>query len=115
MRRESEESLKRTSIPKFDENLKEKYIPDTTVEPMAKKMERPNSLVQTATSKLEGLQKEVENLKEARNCKICMEREASIVFLPCGHLCCCTNCAPALQICAVCRSPIQGLVRTFMV
>jgi len=71
--------------------------------------------IKPVNDELKGLQREVETLREERNCKICLEKEASIVFLPCGHLCTCTNCAPALQKCAVCRVPIQGLVRTYMV
>jgi len=66
------------------------------------------------SSNVEGLQKEVQSLREERSCKICLEKEASIVFLPCGHLCSCENCAPALRVCAVCRAPIQGLVRTYL-
>ena len=50
------------------------------------------------STKLKGLQQEVQNLREERSCKICLENEASIVFLPCGHLCSCANCAPALKV-----------------
>jgi len=53
-------------------------------------------------------------LKEQRTCKICMDGEVGVVFLPCGHLCCCVNCAPSLKDCPVCRSTIQGTVRTFL-
>eukprot|EP00092_Neocalanus_flemingeri_P009353 GFUD01010065.1.p1 GENE.GFUD01010065.1~~GFUD01010065.1.p1 ORF type:complete len:117 (-),score=22.42 GFUD01010065.1:99-449(-) len=84
-------------------------------EKVANFLQRPVSTDQNITGKLEGLQKEVERLREARSCKICMEKEASILFLPCGHLCSCANCAPALQACAVCRTTIKGLVKTFMV
>lgn len=47
-------------------------------------------------------------------CKICLENEVGIVFLPCGHLCCCVQCAPAVQQCPVCRAPIRGNVRTYI-
>jgi len=59
---------------------------------------------------------ELENarLKEQRTCKVCMDAEVGVVFLPCGHLICCVNCAPSLKDCAVCRTKIQGTVRTFM-
>ncbi len=53
-------------------------------------------------------------LKDQRMCKVCMDAEANIVFLPCGHLVCCANCAPALRNCAVCRSLIRGTVRTYL-
>jgi len=60
------------------------------------------------------LESENARLKEQRTCKICMDGEVGVVFLPCGHLCCCVNCAPALKDCPVCRTKIQGTVRTFL-
>ena len=36
------------------------------------------------------------------------------VFLPCGHLICCVQCAPALKDCPLCRQPIHGTVKTYM-
>ena len=62
----------------------------------------------------ESLELENARLKEQRTCKVCMDTEVGVVFLPCGHLICCVNCAPSLKDCAVCRTPIQGTVRTFM-
>ncbi|RUS69622.1 hypothetical protein EGW08_022609, partial [Elysia chlorotica] len=47
-------------------------------------------------------------------CKICMDKEVAIVFLPCGHLVCCTECAAAMKDCPVCRSQVKGVVRAFM-
>lgn len=60
------------------------------------------------------LESENARLKEQRTCKVCMDGEVGVVFLPCGHLICCVNCAPSLKDCPVCRSNIQGTVRTFM-
>lgn len=67
-------------------------------------------------AKLKGVSLEEENrlLKEARLCKICMDAEVGIVFLPCGHLATCVNCAPNLEDCPVCRSAIKATVRTFL-
>ena len=47
-------------------------------------------------------------------CKICMDDEAKIVFLPCGHLCCCAKCAPALRNCPICRALVRGTVRVYL-
>lgn len=70
-----------------------------------------------AVPKLEktvSLEEENRILKEARLCKICMDGEVGIVFLPCGHLATCVNCAPNLEDCPVCRSSIKATVRTFL-
>lgn len=53
-------------------------------------------------------------LKDQTTCKICLEETVSIVFLPCGHLCCCSQCAPALRKCPICRGFIKGTVKTFL-
>ncbi|XP_059152420.1 baculoviral IAP repeat-containing protein 7-like [Physella acuta] len=53
-------------------------------------------------------------LKEQRQCKICMDEEVCVVFLPCGHLVCCSTCAPALTSCPICRAKIRGTVRTYI-
>ncbi|CAG2231340.1 BIRC2_3 [Mytilus edulis] len=50
-------------------------------------------------------------MKEQTQCKICCEMPVSIVFLPCGHLSSCSQCAPALKSCPVCRSEIKGSVK----
>ena len=60
------------------------------------------------------LLKENERLREERLCRICYDREANIVFVPCGHLATCGNCASAFRDCPVCRAPIQHAVKTFM-
>ena len=59
---------------------------------------------------------ELENrrLKDQRTCKICMDREISVVFLPCSHLISCVKCAPALKDCPLCRHPIVGTVKTYI-
>ncbi|XP_034949209.1 baculoviral IAP repeat-containing protein 7 [Chelonus insularis] len=60
------------------------------------------------------LEEENRRLKEARLCKICMDREVSVVFLPCGHLATCVHCAPSLRDCPMCRQEIRATVRTFL-
>ncbi|KAI0227251.1 Baculoviral IAP repeat-containing protein 7-A [Lamellibrachia satsuma] len=47
-------------------------------------------------------------------CKICLDDEAKILFLPCGHLCSCAKCAPALRNCPICRALIRGTVRVYL-
>lgn len=57
------------------------------------------------------MERENESMREARTCKICCEKMVAIVFLPCGHLVCCAQCAPALKKCPMCRQPIKGSTR----
>lgn len=47
-------------------------------------------------------------------CKICFKNELGVVFLPCGHIVACVDCAAALKNCAVCRKPLEASVRAFL-
>ncbi|XP_034227698.1 E3 ubiquitin-protein ligase SP1-like [Prunus dulcis] len=47
------------------------------------------------------------------SCVICLEQEFCFVFVPCGHMCCCTSCCLNLRKCPLCRQQIVQVVRTF--
>jgi len=47
-------------------------------------------------------------------CSVCMDRKATIAMLPCGHLCCCSECAQGLQSCPICRSPVTKTQAIYM-
>jgi len=51
--------------------------------------------------------------QEFRLCKVCMEQEICIVFLPCGHFVACVNCATSMSDCPLCRATIKGSVRMY--
>ena len=60
------------------------------------------------------IEEENRQLKEERLCKVCLDSELQIAFLPCGHMCCCSVCALSLNKCPVYRSRASGTVRIFM-
>ncbi|MBN3311398.1 BIRC3 protein, partial [Atractosteus spatula] len=59
-------------------------------------------------------EEQLRQLQEERTCKVCMDKVVSIVFIPCGHLVVCTDCAASLRHCPICRAVIRGSVRAFM-
>ncbi|XP_063064181.1 baculoviral IAP repeat-containing protein 7 isoform X1 [Engraulis encrasicolus] len=59
-------------------------------------------------------EEQLRQLQEERTCKVCMDKLVSIVFIPCGHLVVCTDCAASLRHCPICRATIRGSVRAFM-
>ncbi|XP_069139302.1 uncharacterized protein [Argopecten irradians] len=63
---------------------------------------------------LKSIQEENAQLKEQMKCKICLDNDVCISFLPCGHLCCCAECAPVMVKCPICRQIIKGSVKTFL-
>ncbi|XP_029672636.1 E3 ubiquitin-protein ligase XIAP-like isoform X2 [Formica exsecta] len=52
--------------------------------------------------------------KDARMCKICYSRELRMVFMPCGHLLACAECAKNMKICGVCRKPVKVTVQAYI-
>ena len=62
---------------------------------------------------IDPVQLENEKLKDQKLCKICMDRELSITFLPCAHLASCEECSKSLFECPICRMPIQDTVKVF--
>ncbi|KAM9589755.1 baculoviral IAP repeat-containing protein 7 [Trichechus inunguis] len=61
----------------------------------------------------ESTEEQLRRLRRERTCKVCLDREVGVVFVPCGHLVC-TECAPNLRLCPICRAPIRSCVRTFL-
>jgi len=51
---------------------------------------------------------------DQKYCIICSEDDKNIVFVPCGHLCCCSFCAKALKQCPICRTLIKQQIKTFI-
>ncbi|XP_069101012.1 E3 ubiquitin-protein ligase XIAP-like [Argopecten irradians] len=73
----------------------------------------PNSSDQEE-GELRDLVEENRRLKREMLCRICEEENASVTFLPCAHLMCCQVCAKAMRRCPVCRTTIQGMIKTFL-
>ena len=47
-------------------------------------------------------------------CVICMTREISVVFLKCGHVICCSFCAPCMEKCPLCGCEILGCSKIYL-
>ncbi|KAH9495559.1 E3 ubiquitin-protein ligase mib1 [Bulinus truncatus] len=58
--------------------------------------------------------KDNEMLRNQRECKVCMDKEACVAFSPCGHLMCCEDCCSGLQSCPMCRRNIESILRTYI-
>ncbi|XP_053391856.1 baculoviral IAP repeat-containing protein 7-like [Mercenaria mercenaria] len=62
---------------------------------------------------IESLKEENQRLKENQICKICLDNRADVIFLPCGHMVSCPQCAPALLKCPICRQTVNGHIKAF--
>ena len=60
------------------------------------------------------ISKENRQLKERNLCKICLDNEICILFIPCRHVATCEECADAIKQCPICRALIVGTLKTFL-
>uniref|UniRef100_UPI000EF51DFA E3 ubiquitin-protein ligase XIAP n=1 Tax=Ciona intestinalis TaxID=7719 RepID=UPI000EF51DFA len=79
--------------------------------PTNESMETEISIPPDVTPSMEA---RIREIQEERKCKICLDKVADIVFVPCGHLCTCTECAKALRKCPICRSKFERGIKTYM-
>nr|XP_022321142.1 E3 ubiquitin-protein ligase LRSAM1-like [Crassostrea virginica]XP_022321143.1 E3 ubiquitin-protein ligase LRSAM1-like [Crassostrea virginica]XP_022321144.1 E3 ubiquitin-protein ligase LRSAM1-like [Crassostrea virginica] len=44
-------------------------------------------------------------------CVICLDRQSAVIFLSCGHVCCCEECSAPLKDCPLCRGAIVQRIK----
>ncbi|XP_077968925.1 E3 ubiquitin-protein ligase LRSAM1-like isoform X2 [Styela clava] len=54
-----------------------------------------------------------DDLTEENECTVCMEKQSNTIFLPCGHVCTCSDCSSKLQKCPMCRADVQQKIQVF--
>lgn len=59
------------------------------------------------TKKLSDSEKPGSSEEAENQCKICLDGKMDTRLDPCGHLLTCRSCARMLQVCPICRKPIQ--------
>ncbi|XP_010530915.1 PREDICTED: probable BOI-related E3 ubiquitin-protein ligase 3 [Tarenaya hassleriana] len=53
--------------------------------------------------------------KMVMSCRNCgCSGETCVLFLPCRHLCCCTNCEASLDLCPVCKTPKKATIEALI-
>ncbi|NWX18272.1 XIAP ligase, partial [Aegotheles bennettii] len=75
--------------------------------------EEPNE-IPVEQDELTHTEEKLRRLQEEKLCKICMAKDISVVFIPCGHLLACKECAEALHECPLCRANIMRRQEVFM-
>ena len=53
-------------------------------------------------------------VKQSNECKICLSLPVKVAFSPCGHACCCEQCAQEVKICPLCRASIQQKLKIYI-
>ncbi|XP_028316309.1 E3 ubiquitin-protein ligase XIAP [Gouania willdenowi] len=74
----------------------------------------PDSDAATTQRKDEDPRDKLQKLQQEKQCKICMDRDFCIVFIPCGHLICCKECSESLVKCPICCGIISQKIKTYI-
>ncbi|XP_055917741.1 E3 ubiquitin-protein ligase LRSAM1-like [Eupeodes corollae] len=70
-----------------------------------------DNIPSTSKAKVREYSTESDATANASECVICMEENVRIIFLPCGHMCCCLTCQLKVAICPMCRAEIERKVK----
>merc|ERR1712218_505653 len=97
----------------------QKYLEEQknqTRQEILESLKKPMEYMEKFMEKYQKLEIKNKELEERNLCKVCMEAEICFVFLPCGHLCTCENCAVNgnLKDCPICRVKIEKRNKTFI-
>lgn len=78
---------------------------DTKINPQVPTASSQGSIPKSPTASASSSQ------DNAAECVICMDASTRVIFLPCGHLCCCINCSSDLTSCPMCRGTIERKIK----
>ncbi|XP_056625553.1 E3 ubiquitin-protein ligase XIAP [Triplophysa dalaica] len=56
----------------------------------------------------------LEKLQREKRCKVCMDNDINIVFIPCGHLATCQKCSESLLKCPLCCATIVQKIKAYI-
>jgi hypothetical protein len=99
-------------IPEIEKN--EKLIAKKLHKRKLNQEDNENSREKYRVKEFKKTQNEVDELKEAGRCAICLDKEKVILFLPCSHLASCLECSVSIKNCPICRKSIEASIRTYL-
>ena len=54
------------------------------------------------------------DIDTTKTCKVCMDGEVEVAYLPCAHAVTCKSCAPCFDKCVICRCPVKEMIRFYL-
>ena len=109
---EKEEEDKETLVYKGNTS----HIGDLTSSQVDSMLENITNILPLLLKQKKVLQEKELSEKKSTNkrlCTICFEKEISILFLPCCHLCCCEVCNSLMINCPICQKKISNKIKVF--
>ncbi|XP_067015891.2 E3 ubiquitin-protein ligase LRSAM1 isoform X2 [Anabrus simplex] len=77
---------------------------------------RDSSLSQNTPTPTAPIETDVERVSRIQEseCVICMDLVCEVIFVPCGHMCCCIKCSELMGDCPMCRSHVDQKIRVIL-
>lgn len=92
---------------KNSENSNANYEQPTSIQPSA-------PIEDVDENNCTGVVNVVEESTLESECVICMDAKCEVVFIPCGHMCCCKDCGESVEDCPMCRCSIERTIKVMM-
>ena len=92
-------------------NLLNKLLVLLDLQPLAPPNDAESAKYDDLLLSLKNLEAKVREIESVNTCTICMDRPKNVMFL-CGHGTC-DICSPSLNICPICRDPIEKKIPVF--
>lgn len=85
----------------------------SSLEALLEDCRKKTSVSEVAMTDEDPLEK-LRKLQNEKLCKICMDRDNCIVFIPCGHMVSCEECSERVVNCPICCGPIMQKIKTYI-
>lgn len=76
-------------------------------------IDKQSKTIEEQTRLISQLSEKNKLLAEVKRCKICLDEEIQVLFIPCGHLNSCKKCACKIHQCPLCRDEFKKFVPAF--
>lgn len=104
--------VERTILEKIRQTSKGYSTVEDLIHDLSNKVcDNDSDMLQEAQS--EDPLKKLEKLQREKLCKVCMDNDISIVFIPCGHLVTCKKCSDSVEKCPICCADIIQKIKTY--
>lgn len=81
------------------------------LQPLAAPNDPDSAKYDDLLNSLKNLEAKVRDIENVNTCTICLDRQRNVMFL-CGHGTC-DICSPSLDMCPICRDPIEKKIPMF--
>uniref|UniRef100_A0AC34Q909 RING-type domain-containing protein n=2 Tax=Panagrolaimus sp. JU765 TaxID=591449 RepID=A0AC34Q909_9BILA len=103
-------------LNKTDDDLKKCRCENAAMEREILRLKNPEKTIKEMENEIIQLRQENREYREKQStlvCTTCMDHPRNVLYMPCLHFICCSNCAYNSDTCSICRTRIMGKVEVY--